>query len=228
MRHSAYVASLACGLLLSTSVFAASPHSLSATTLLATDYMFRGVSQTDNDPTLWLGIDYAHDSGFYGGLFFANVDFGTDTRREDDVYIGYSTSFDNGITLDAQVWYYTYHNEGALDYPEYTVGIEYKWFDARYWYTDDYSGTGGEQHYYEAGLAIPLLDNLELGVRAGHTESDRDTGVLDYNDYSISLSATYEDVEISLLATTTDEDQFGELEDSRIVFSISRTFNLLP
>ena len=228
MRYFTFSTSLACYLLLSTHVFAASPHSLSATTFLATDYMFRGVSQTNNDPTLWLGIDYAHESGFYGGLFFANVDYDTDTRREEDIYVGYSKSFENGISLDAQAWYYTYRNESDLDYPEYTVGLQYKWFDARYWYSDDYSGTGGEQHYYEAGLTVPLLDNLELGVRAAHTDFGRDTGIQDYNDYSLSLAATYHGFEISMLATTTNEDQFGELEDSRVVFGISKTFNLLP
>lgn len=222
------ISSILVATMLPTWSYAADDHNLSLTTYLASDYMFRGVSQTDNGATLQLGIDYAHSSGLLAGLFFSNVDYDSDTRREEDVYIGYTHDFNNGVGIDLQAWYYTYHNENVLNYPEYMLGIRYKWFDAKYWYSDDYSGTGGDQHYYEAGASIPLNDDFSLGLRAGHTEFDRRTGLDDYSDYSISLSTSWQGFDMALTATDTNDNQFGNLEDSRLIFSLSKTFSFLP
>ena len=42
-----------------------SPHSISANVGAVTNYIWRGVSQTDDDPAVQGGVDYAHSSGFY-------------------------------------------------------------------------------------------------------------------------------------------------------------------
>jgi len=38
---------------------------ITANVALTTDYVWRGVSQNQEDPALQGGFDYAHDSGFY-------------------------------------------------------------------------------------------------------------------------------------------------------------------
>ena len=40
------------------------------------DYVWGGVSQTDEDPTAQAGLTYSHDSGFYAGVWGSGVDFG--------------------------------------------------------------------------------------------------------------------------------------------------------
>ena len=42
---------------------------------LTTDYVFRGISQTDEKPAIQGGLDYAHSSGAYAGVWASNVDF---------------------------------------------------------------------------------------------------------------------------------------------------------
>jgi len=49
---------------------------ISANVALTTDYVWRGISQNQEDPALQGGFDYAHDSGFYLGAWAANVNFG--------------------------------------------------------------------------------------------------------------------------------------------------------
>ncbi|MBW1999239.1 MAG: hypothetical protein JRJ29_14920, partial [Deltaproteobacteria bacterium] len=39
-----------------------------------TDYVFRGVSQTDGDPAVQGSFEYSHPTGFYLGLWGSNVD----------------------------------------------------------------------------------------------------------------------------------------------------------
>jgi uncharacterized protein (TIGR02001 family) len=56
---------------------AASEHSVSYNVLvLFSEYIFRGYTQTHNDPALQGGVDYEHSSGFYLGLWASNVSAG--------------------------------------------------------------------------------------------------------------------------------------------------------
>jgi len=43
---------------------AASPHTLTANVGLYSQYVFRGLTQTNEDPAIQGGFDYAHSSGF--------------------------------------------------------------------------------------------------------------------------------------------------------------------
>ena len=54
---------------------AKSPHSFSANVTAVSDYVFRGITQTDSHPAIQGGFDYAHASGLYAGLWASNVDF---------------------------------------------------------------------------------------------------------------------------------------------------------
>lgn len=80
----------------------------SATTTLASDYVFRGISNTDGDPAIQGSMDYEHESGFYAGVWASNVKFrenagedAVDTVDEAsieiDYYAGFASEFDNGI-----------------------------------------------------------------------------------------------------------------------------------
>jgi hypothetical protein len=54
------------------------PHSFSANIGAVSNYMWRGVSQTQDGPAVQGGLDYAHSSGFYIGTWASNVDFTVD------------------------------------------------------------------------------------------------------------------------------------------------------
>jgi uncharacterized protein (TIGR02001 family) len=45
---------------------------------LASQYIFRGLSQTNGGPTLQGGVDYAHASGLYAGTWLSNISWFTD------------------------------------------------------------------------------------------------------------------------------------------------------
>ena len=52
--------------------------SVSANVTFATDYIWRGMTQTGGDPAVSGGFDYAADSGFYAGIWGSNVNFNID------------------------------------------------------------------------------------------------------------------------------------------------------
>ena len=51
----------------------ASPHTVTANIGLFSQYVFRGLTQTDRDPALQGGFDYSHASGFYLGTWASNI-----------------------------------------------------------------------------------------------------------------------------------------------------------
>ena len=61
---------------------------------LTTDYVKRGVSQSDSDPALQLGGDVSFTNGFYLGAWASTTDIenGPDRRRDREVnyYLGYA------------------------------------------------------------------------------------------------------------------------------------------
>ena len=56
---------------------AAAP-ALTANIGLVSDYVFRGLTQTNGRPAIQGGIDYAHSSGFYVGTWLSNISWFAD------------------------------------------------------------------------------------------------------------------------------------------------------
>jgi len=91
---------------------AAGPISVSGTVALVSDYMFRGVSQTDEGVAIQGGLTVAHENGLYAGTWASNLaGWGTfgGSNMELDLYAGYTTSIGVG-KLDVGLTWYMYPN----------------------------------------------------------------------------------------------------------------------
>lgn len=106
-------------LLAPTSAFAqetaapASPPALTVTggVTLASQYRFRGISLSDEQPALQGTLNVNHSSGFYAGIWGSNLDgFGElgGSNLELDLYAGFRKAVAPGITVDAGLLYYAY------------------------------------------------------------------------------------------------------------------------
>jgi uncharacterized protein (TIGR02001 family) len=56
----------------------ASEHTFTGNVGLVSQYIFRGLSQTNGDPSVQGGVDYSHASGFYLGTWLSNISWYTD------------------------------------------------------------------------------------------------------------------------------------------------------
>lgn len=99
---------------------------ISGNVAIASDYAFRGVSQTGEEPAIQGGFDYAHDGGFSIGIWASNVDFGTDANLELDLYASYGQALDSGSSWDVGLIHYDYPAETDLSFDEAFVGFGYK------------------------------------------------------------------------------------------------------
>jgi uncharacterized protein (TIGR02001 family) len=140
-------------------------HTVTGNMTIATDYRFRGISQTFGEgfftvgPAIQGGIDYSHKSGFYLGNWNSNVSgnqYPNGSSIEMDFYGGWKGTFDD-FGIDVGTIYYAYpggtkfpgmspgsttnNNFTNVDNWEFYVGGSWKWFSLKYNYSvTDYFG----------------------------------------------------------------------------------------
>src|SRR5687768_8589988 len=112
---------------------AAANAEVSGTAAIVSDYDFRGISQTGEDPAVQLSIDYGHESGWYAGAWGSNVDDFCDTptgcydidgnqiantaSTEIDLYTGFKGEVGD-FGWDAGLTYYAYPGASDLNFAE--------------------------------------------------------------------------------------------------------------
>lgn len=193
---------------------------------VASDYVFRGVSQTDEDPAFQAGVDVTA-SGFYGGAWISNVDFGDDTSAEFDVYGGYRTEV-GGFGLDVGVVGYLYTGEPSAaeyDYVEYKAAISRAigpvTAGAAVFYSPDFFGADDEAVYTEASMAFAPADKWTVSGVLGHQALDVSDDYTTWNaGVSYALSETYV---VDLRYHDTDVENV-DIYDGRVVASIKAIF----
>ena len=238
---------------LSSAVFAdetpASPFGLSVTgtAALTSDYRFRGVTQTFNDPAVQAGFVLSHASGAYAGVWGSNVDFGGTAHIELDPYIGYATtldSFANKPLLDVGLWYYAYPSESDLNWLELYGKLTFK--DVLVQgaslltavnYTNDYVGKDEDSWNVNATYSVPFGTTGFGGVAAlGYTQADEyDFGGGDdhYVDWKAGVTYSFASVsgltaELAAIGTDIDTDTMTDLSkrgvETGAVFTLTKAF----
>lgn len=168
---------------------------------VASNYLFRGVTQTDDSAAIQGGIDYEADSGFYFGTWASNVDF-DGAGYELDLYLGFATELDNGLGFDVGYIYYAYPdaNPDNIDFGEIYASISFGLFSGGLAYTihsdnDDALFDTGDL-YTHVGLDFELPADLGLGLTAGYYSFTNDgkpgIGDADYWHLGASLSREFE------------------------------------
>ena len=190
-----------------------------------TDYVYRGVTQTDGAPTISGGLDWASDE-FYVGGWMSGVDFGDGTSTELDIYAGWTPSVGR-FDLDLGAIYYLYPD--APDDPEQnfveiyagastTVGMVE--LGASYAYSPEFYGETGAAGYSKVTASVPLGENFGLDASAGFSDF-YDSGNDSYSDYSIGVTTAFKDYfELDFRAIATSG---LDGNDERFVVTISKS-----
>ena len=179
---------------------------LSANFTYSTNYIWRGMTQTMDDPGYSGGFDYADESGFYAGTWGSNVAFGG-AGLELDTYAGYSSSTDGGFDYDVGYISYAYPSAGG-DFEEFYFsgsyeGIGFSYYtptegDADYmevFYSDDYVGVSyGDYNGYGTNFlvsyAFPLW-GYDASVGYSEFEAETGSGMEDEDGLFFSLGASF-------------------------------------
>lgn len=221
MRH--LMKTMSCALLVGAGLAgtAQAEGELTGNVTLTTDYVWRGVSQSNEDWAIQGGFDYANGP-FYIGTWASNVDFedGSDTNIELDVYGGIAGEFANGVGWDAGViaYFYPDSDDEDLDFVEIYGGLGYEF--------EQGLGVGGyiyidpdnENIYVEGSAGYSFTDILSGDVSLGNYSFDEGE---DYTNWSIGGTLSVAGVDIDLRYWGTDVDDV-DIADDRVVLSVSR------
>ncbi|MEM9529390.1 MAG: TorF family putative porin [Pseudomonadota bacterium] len=195
------------------------------------NYIWRGLTQTENEVAVSGGLDYAWDNGAYVGTWISNVSYapGDVFSYEHDMYFGYAFEA-SGVSYDFGYLYYNYDDEAEFDFAEIygSVGIgDFSLGLNILAHTEADEGPGqdfgfGETFYFSADYATEIREGLELGLHVGYHDGDFNeafNGVPEgYLDYAISLSK--DGFTIKLTGTDLDDAGPDGLDNDEVKFVV--------
>lgn len=196
-----------------------SKNTVSTNVGITSNYIWRGITQSDKKPAVSAGADYNHQSGFYAGTWFSTVDFGDETDFEYDFYSGYTTEI-NGADIDFGYIYYGYQGGEDNHFSEAFVKVSFDNLSLAVSTLVDsqWGDSFSDLTYFEGSYTFTLPHDLSLNLHAGYYDLK---DAKNYRDFSIALSHISG---LSLMVTTVDGNE--ALEDDLISVSYSRSFDL--
>jgi uncharacterized protein (TIGR02001 family) len=209
---------------------------VSANLALTSDYVWRGVSQTNQNPALQAGAEYAHAIGVYVGVWGSNVDFAEHVddpaRIELDYSIGWRGETEQGFGWDLGLLRYTYPNTTEdFDYNELTLSLSYEMFTFEVDYSNDTYATGTDTFYYNVGVSHEFPELFTVSASVGYSDLNQEVtgeGAPDsYVDWRVGVSQELLglDFDLSYYDTNGDGvDLYGDLATARLVLTVSKSF----
>lgn len=194
--------------------------SLDAYAGLVSDYIFRGISQTENRAAIQAGAEYRHSIGMYTGAFISNVN--TDpyqapadegSRAELDVYAGFGQEVASwGFGWDVGLIAYRYNqNQDNVD-EVYVSGSFDPWKDnlsvvAKVSYDWD-----NKNLIVEAKATFDVGRGFDIVLSPGYVRFD-DKLAEDYGFVTLGAGTSFEikniieTLDVAINYTTTDKDE---------------------
>ena len=204
---------------------------LSVSLAATTDYVFRGVSQTDGGPAFQAGLTYTSPFGVYAGVWGSNVDFGGTGGFETDYFVGWNTDLSDSWNLDLGVTRYTYSGDGGFsgDYDEVIGKITWSGpvtITGLVAYAPDYGDLApkAKESYASLAASYDIGDSgFSIGASVGYTSIDYgdetiegeafDYGVTDYFDGAFTVSKGFGPATATLGYYDTFNSDADELKD---------------
>lgn len=202
---------------------------------LTTDYQFRGLSQTDEDPAIQGGFDAANGM-FYAGAWGSSIDFAPQSAElELDVYAGVKPTY-GPLNFDFGVIGYLYpgasDDTSELDYWELKAGVsgtpvENLTLGATVNYSPDFTLDGGDAVYVEGAGALKVSDMVSLSAGVGHQDVSAKNYYVDgasftdnYTTWNVGGTVNWEGFGFDLRYVDTNLDT--PISDSRVTFAVKR------
>ena len=169
---------------------------VSASLGVASNYLFRGSDLSAGSAAVSGSIDYAHDLGFYAGIWGTSGDdsYGT----EYDVYVGFANETSGGLGYDIGYLDYNYPNceagqvvaaRGSCDFEEVYGGLSY---DNVSLYVYNNVDGGFNETYAALGVGLGAFD-VTLGL---------------FSDDGGHLDVTYSSGDLAFTLSQADGDVF--------------------
>ena len=223
---------------------------VTGSTTLGSQYIFRGLTQTDGKPTVQAEIDLAHADGWYLSLAASNISWLTDAGVgpmsagvEVDVFGGYKWGFAKDWTLDIGAYRYLYpgdYSHVTITSPSTTegyLGLSYTWASLKYSRVLSAGNFGVAKadgsSYIDLSLAYPLGESgWTVLAHAGKTTyAGTGNSPLDYTDTKLGIAKELKGYTFALAGTQANTKDAAytnalgrNIGGNRVTLTVSKAF----
>ncbi len=214
------------------------------------DYRFRGISQSGNDPAVFAGVDYTHSpTGFYVGAWASTIKWIKDSKAtsgsyELDIYGGKRGQVGE-FAYDVGLISYNYPGNtlkavtrANANTVEAFAQIGYSFATLKYSYAlTNFIGWGPDtdgSDYLDLSLNPEIKDGYILNLHVGHQRvKNYNNGLANYTDWKVGVTKDYGVVVGALAVGGTDADKSttgynvggkGYLGDTKLVLTLTKNF----
>ncbi|MBO9647768.1 MAG: hypothetical protein J7605_04605 [Variovorax sp.] len=132
------------------------------------DYRYRGISLSQEKPTLRLGAAYDDPSGWFGGASLTEVMLYRPRWQVQVLgYAGYAGRLSERIGWEAGATVVHFGTDSYYDYQEAFAGLSGEHWNTRLHYSPDYFGSGTRTAYGEFNVGLPISPIVRVTAHAG-------------------------------------------------------------
>ena len=183
------------------------PYTVTGNFGIYSQYVFRGLTQTDRKPAFQGGFDYTNNTnGIYLGTWGSNISWLHDSgvcshgcSLEWDLYGGWKYAINDDWGTDLGVLYYYYpgsYADGATNpgTTEIYAAVSWKWVSLKYSYSVDHTfGVPDTAGYIDLSANYPINDAWTFNAHIGRQDYQGSTNgvsnnVFDYTDWKLGLT----------------------------------------
>jgi uncharacterized protein (TIGR02001 family) len=198
----------------------------------STDYEFRGLTQTAHDPQVFAGADITVAKIFYAGTWVSNVDFGTNSDIEYDLYAGVKptlgpVAFDFGAIR----YGYTHGDSNDYDYWEFkaagSVPVGPATVGAAFYYSPNTFGAGNINSYYYELNASAAIPDTKFSVSGAVGRQEFQKPFVDYTTWNLGVGYALNDTvgfDLRYWDTNAKKGDYGNTGAGKIVAGLKATF----
>lgn len=183
---------------------------------VASDYQFRGVSRTRDNPALQAGVDWRSSSGWNAGMWASTVSFdeGLGPKYEIDLHIGRAWALNPDWSAHVVWTHYYYPDDSGFDYDydELSASLSFQqrvtatiaWSPNTTLFGYDRIVRDKPAAAYELAVMQPVASRLSLVAGAGYYDLHQLFGV-GYWYWSAGLVFSFNALQLDFMRIGTDE-----------------------
>jgi len=191
---------------------------------ITSNYMFRGVSSSNNLPAFQGGLTYTFSTtGVYFNIWGSNVNFpdpqGNTATVEMDTIMGIANPIGDHFSYDINIDRYSYP-KSAASYSEVIANAKWYFLTAQVGFSSNVYGVHHNGTYYNIGFKYDVppawlwqVENINVSGGIGHYSLQRSGGLSSYNDYNLNVSKTIGSYVLALGWTDTGNSSFNLVND---------------
>ena len=159
------------------------------------NFIWRGITFSENKPALQANIDAEGPYAFYLATFISNAEFTDDFLEEEvtqeiDLIVGKRWFIDE---LELQLYYsrFTFPNASVIDSDEYNFQAKYNEYYLELSFMDDYFGYKDSYKYARIGYEYFIRKDLDLTLLVGYSDFAINKGSIKQNCQDVSCTTNF-------------------------------------